>query len=74
MNHAHALALSAPLTAAQHDQVQRAAEAAGQSVEEFVRTAVIDAATDPFREALEQAVDTVTARSAADRVQHDYAD
>jgi uncharacterized protein (DUF1778 family) len=73
MNHAHALALSAPLTAAQHDQVQRAAAAAGQSVEEFVRTAVLDAATDPLRDALERAVDTVTRRAAEDRIQHDYA-
>ncbi|MCX5345774.1 hypothetical protein [Streptomyces atratus] len=66
MDLARAPALSAPLTATEHRQVQRAA-AAGQGVEEFVRVAVLDAATDPFRDALEGAVDTV-----ADRIQHNY--
>ncbi|MFC9534416.1 hypothetical protein ACFT38_28310 [Streptomyces sp. NPDC056975] len=73
MTDAHVRAFSAPLTAAQHDKVRRAAAIAGQSVEEFVRIAVLDAATDPFRDALERAVDTVTRRAAEDRTQHDYA-
>ncbi|WP_331763620.1 hypothetical protein OH738_40840 (plasmid) [Streptomyces hirsutus] len=42
-------------------------------MEQFVRAVVLDAATDPFLAALEQAVDTVTARNQADRIQHDYA-
>ncbi|MFC9498404.1 hypothetical protein [Streptomyces sp. NPDC056982] len=61
------------MTAAQQNQVQRAATAAGQSVEDFVRSAVLDAATDPFRDALERTVDTDTHRAAEDRIQHDYA-
>lgn len=65
-------ALSMPLTATEHDHVLRAAAATGQSVEEFVRAAVLDAARDPFRDALDQAVDTVI-RAAGDRIQHDYA-
>ncbi|PNG22328.1 hypothetical protein [Streptomyces cahuitamycinicus] len=63
----------APLTADQYAQVQRAAAAVGQSVEDFARDAVLDAAADPFLAALERAVDTVTARTAEDRIQHDYA-
>lgn len=62
------LAFSAPLTVTEYQQVQRAAAAAGLSVDEFVRAAVLEATADPFRDALEQAVETV-----ADRVQHDYA-
>ncbi|MFM9697851.1 hypothetical protein [Streptomyces europaeiscabiei] len=73
MDLAQAQALSAPLTAAEYDQVQHAATAAGQNLEEFVRAAVLGAATDPFLFALEQAVDTVVARAAEDRIQHDYA-
>lgn len=73
MDIAQAPALSVPLTAAEHDQVQRTAAAAGQSMEEFVRAAVLDAATDPFRDALARAVDTVLNRTAEDRIQHDYA-
>ncbi|MET7573355.1 hypothetical protein ABZT04_33395 [Streptomyces sp. NPDC005492] len=73
MDLAQVSALSVPLAATEHDQVQRAAAAAGQSVEEFVRAAVLDAAIDPFRDALDQAADAV-ARAAEDRIQHDYAD
>ncbi|MET8717390.1 hypothetical protein ABZV52_29940 [Streptomyces sp. NPDC004735] len=68
MDHARPQPLFAPLTATEHHQVQRAAAAAGQSIEEFARAAILNAATDPFRDALEQAVDTV-----ANRDQHDYA-
>ncbi|WP_409473524.1 plasmid mobilization protein [Streptomyces sp. HC307] len=73
MDLAQAQALSTPLTAAEHDQVQRAAAAAGQSVEEFVRAVVLGAATDPLFAALEQAVDTVVARAADEQIRHDYA-
>ncbi|MFI9078750.1 hypothetical protein ACIGW8_20115 [Streptomyces sioyaensis] len=73
MDIAHAPALSLPPTAAEHDRVRRAAAAAGQSREEFVRAAILNAATDPFLDALEQAVDTVLNRTAKDRIQHDYA-
>ncbi|MET8696901.1 hypothetical protein ABZV65_30675 [Streptomyces bauhiniae] len=62
--------LLAPLTAVEHAEVERAAAAAGQPVEEFVRAAVLDAARDPFLAALDQAVSTIAAR---DQVQHDYA-
>ncbi|MDI3102088.1 hypothetical protein QJ054_34185 [Streptomyces sp. AN-3] len=70
-----ALCLLAParLTADQYVQVQRAAAAAGQSVEDFARDAILAAANDPFLEALEKAADTIAARDQADRVQHDYA-
>lgn len=73
MDLAQAHALTLPLTAAERDQVERAAATAGRSVEEFVRVAVLDAAADPFLAALEQAVATVAARLAEDRIQHDYA-
>ncbi|MER6109322.1 type II toxin -antitoxin system TacA 1-like antitoxin [Streptomyces hirsutus] len=73
MELAQAHALTLPLTGPERDQVERAAAAAGRSVDDFVRAAVLDAATDPFLAALEQAVDTVSARAAEDRVQHDYA-
>jgi uncharacterized protein (DUF1778 family) len=73
MELAQANALTVPLTAAERDRVERAAATAGRSVEEFVRTAVLDAATDPFLAALEQAADTVAARAAEDHVRHDYA-
>lgn len=66
-------ALAVPLSAAEQSQVYRAAEAAGQDVDEFMRDAVLAAANDPFLAALEQAVDTLTARTAADQGQHDYA-
>lgn len=68
MNSVRPLALSAPLTVTEYQQVQRAAATAGLSVDEFVRVPVLEAAADPFRDALEHAVETV-----ADRVQHDYA-
>ncbi|MFD7505440.1 hypothetical protein [Streptomyces sp. NPDC059850] len=73
MDLAQVAALSVSLTATEHDQVQRAATAAGQSVEDFARDAILGAAADPFLAALEQAVDTVTARAAEDQVRHDYA-
>ncbi|MFF9901292.1 hypothetical protein [Streptomyces longispororuber] len=71
MNAARPRALTVPLAASELAQVQRAAEAAGQSVDDFVRAAVLEAATDPLRDALEQAVATVRARG--DRIQHEYA-
>ncbi|MEU3282753.1 hypothetical protein [Streptomyces antibioticus] len=73
MDTALCLLAPAPLTAAQYAQVQRAAAATGQTVEAFARDAIVDAATDPFLAALEQAVDTVTARAAVDHIRHDYA-
>ncbi|MFF8789179.1 hypothetical protein [Streptomyces sp. NPDC015125] len=73
MDIARAPALSLPLTAAENDRVQRAAAAAGQSHEEFARAAILDAAADPFLDALERAVDTVLNRTVQDRIQHDYA-
>jgi hypothetical protein len=66
--------LAALLTAAELDQVQRAATAAGQSLEEFVRTAVLAAAADPFLAALERAADTVAARARTKQIQHNYAE
>ncbi|MEU1895714.1 hypothetical protein [Streptomyces pristinaespiralis] len=68
------MALTVPLTAVERDQVQLAAAAAGKSVDEFLRDAVLEAANDPFLAALEQAADTIAARPRADRIQHDYAD
>lgn len=65
MDLAQAPAVSAPLTPTEYHQMLRAAAAAGLSIDEFVRAAVLDAAADPFRDALEQAVETV-----ADRIQH----
>ncbi|MEU1592828.1 hypothetical protein ABZ468_08180 [Streptomyces sp. NPDC005708] len=62
--------LHVPLTAAERRQVVRAAAAAGRTLEEFMRDAVLDAAADPFLMALELAADTIAAR---DHVQHDYA-
>ncbi|MFI8206774.1 hypothetical protein [Streptomyces sp. NPDC085937] len=63
-------ALAVPLSASEQDQVQRAAEAAGKDVEDFMREAVLAAANDPFLTALDQAADTVARRG---EVQHDYA-
>ncbi|MGW3628495.1 type II toxin -antitoxin system TacA 1-like antitoxin [Streptomyces sp. NPDC000880] len=57
----------------EHAQVQRAAAAAGQSVEDFVKAAVLEAAADPFLAALEHAADVIAARIRGDVVQHDYA-
>ncbi|MFG2761527.1 hypothetical protein [Streptomyces wuyuanensis] len=71
MEAAPAHAVAVPLTAAQRDQVRRAAAAAGQTVEEFMTAAALAAATDPFLTALEHAADTIAAR--AERIQHDYA-
>ncbi|MGW2496216.1 hypothetical protein ACWCV2_17160 [Streptomyces pseudogriseolus] len=70
MRYARISALAVPLSAAEQEQVQHAAEVAGQDVEEFMRTAVLEAASDPFLTALEQAADTVARRA---EVQHDYA-
>ncbi|MFE1444384.1 hypothetical protein [Streptomyces sp. NPDC058739] len=53
--------------------MKHAAAAAGQTVEEFARDAIIDAAEDPFVAALERAVDTVAARDAEDRIRHSCA-
>ncbi|WP_411147420.1 hypothetical protein [Streptomyces sp. A30] len=73
MDLAQAQALSTPLTAAEHHQVQRGAAAAGQTAEDFARDAILDAATDPFLAALEQAVETIASRD-RDMIRHDYAD
>lgn len=70
MRHARISALAVPLSAAEQEQVQRAAEVAGKDVEDFMREAVLAAANDPFLIALEQAADTVARRA---EVQHDYA-
>jgi uncharacterized protein (DUF1778 family) len=58
-------ALPVALTAAERGQVERAAAAAGLSVEEFMRNAVLEAAADPFLLALEQAAATIAARGQA---------
>ncbi|RPE39674.1 hypothetical protein EDD90_2691 [Streptomyces sp. Ag109_O5-1] len=58
-----------PLRAAEQDQVQLAATAAGKTVDAFMRDAVLHAAHDPFLAALEHAA----TRAAADRIQHGYA-
>lgn len=71
MDVTQARALTVPLTAAEQDQVQRAAAAAGKTVDAFTRDAVIAAAYDPFLAALERAADTVAARTEDE--QHDYA-
>jgi uncharacterized protein (DUF1778 family) len=73
MNFAHAQAIQVPLTASELLKVQQAAEVSGLSVDGFVRAAVLDAATDPFRDALEQAAATISARPHSERIQHDYA-
>lgn len=73
MNVARPQALTVPLTAVEQDQVQLAAAAAGKTVDAFIRDAVLDAAHDPFLEALEQAATTIAARADDDRMQHDYA-
>ncbi|MEU0427155.1 hypothetical protein ABZ235_26715 [Streptomyces canus] len=74
MDLAQAQALSIPLTAAEHDQMQRAAAIAGQSMEEFARAAVLDAATDPFLDALDRAANTVAARARTELTQHNNAE
>ncbi|MEU9355052.1 hypothetical protein AB0D65_29660 [Streptomyces griseoloalbus] len=66
-------ALTVPLTAAEQDQVYRAADAAGKDVEDFMRDAVLAAARDPFLAALEKAADTIAAHDRTDHVQHDFA-
>ncbi|MGW3028496.1 hypothetical protein [Streptomyces sp. NPDC001221] len=71
MDVAQSQAATVPLTAAEHDRVQRSAAAAGKTVDDFLRDAVLTAAYDPFLIALEQAADTIAAR--AERIQHDYA-
>jgi uncharacterized protein (DUF1778 family) len=73
MDLAQAQPLSALLTAAELDQVQRAATAAGKSLEEFVRAAILAAASDPFLDSLERAADTVAARARTELIQHNYA-
>jgi uncharacterized protein (DUF1778 family) len=73
MDVAQARALTVPLTAAEQDQVHRAAAAAGKTVDDFTRDAVLTAAYDPFLAALEQAANTIAARATGDRIQHDYA-
>ncbi|CAM5237201.1 hypothetical protein [Streptomyces griseomycini] len=73
MDTARAQALTVALTASERERVQHAAAAVGQTVEEFMRTAVLEAAHDPFRVALEQAAETIAARGRAEQVQHDYA-
>ncbi|QOV40197.1 hypothetical protein IM697_18420 [Streptomyces ferrugineus] len=63
--------LTVPLTAAEQNQVQIAAAAAGKTVDGFLRDAVLTAAYDPFLAALEQAADTIAGH--ADRIQHNHA-
>ncbi|WP_345670862.1 hypothetical protein [Streptomyces similanensis] len=71
LGQAHALTVT--LTAAEHDQVKRAAAAVGQGPDDFVRTAVLAAAADPFIAALERAAETIAARDQHERIQHDFA-
>jgi hypothetical protein len=71
MDVAQTQVLTVPLTAGEQDQVQIAAAAAGKTVDDFLRDAVLTAAYDPFLAALEQAADTIAGH--ADRIQHDYA-
>ncbi|MGW8387153.1 hypothetical protein ACWGMW_16240 [Streptomyces albidoflavus] len=52
--------LIVPLTAAERDQVESAAAAAGKTLDAFVRDAVLEAAHDPFLQALERAAATVS--------------
>ncbi|MFB6700225.1 hypothetical protein [Streptomyces rubiginosohelvolus] len=73
MDHDPFAALTLPLTPTEQDQVKYAATITGQSVDEFLRTAVLAAATDPFLAALDQAADTVAASTGHEPVQHDYA-
>ncbi|MCD9904577.1 hypothetical protein LUR56_39885 [Streptomyces sp. MT29] len=72
MDHDPFTLLTLPLTPAEQGQVAHAAAIAGQSVDDFVRAAVLAAATDPFLAALDQAADTIAARRGGP-VQHDYA-
>jgi hypothetical protein len=71
MDVAQTQVLAVPLTDTEQNQVQIAAVAAGKSVDDFLRDAVLSAACDPFFIALEKAADTIA--SHADRIQHDYA-
>ncbi|MEV8344603.1 hypothetical protein [Streptomyces niveus] len=71
MNVDQAQALTTPLTAAERDQVELAAAAAGKSVDEYVRDGITTAAYDPFVAALERAADTIAGRANGDRIQHD---
>ncbi|MFF4902215.1 hypothetical protein [Streptomyces sp. NPDC001068] len=73
MDVAQSQAATVPLTVAERAQVETAAAAAGKTFDDFVRDAVLAAAYDPLVVALERAADTVAARSAADRIRHDYA-
>ncbi|MER7952054.1 hypothetical protein ABTY59_32150 [Streptomyces sp. NPDC096079] len=66
-----AQSLPVPLTAAQQAQVRAAAASTGKPVDVFLRDAVLEAAYDPFLDALEQAVNTIIRQ--ADQIQHNYA-
>lgn len=70
MDVAQPQALTAPLTAAEREQVQLAAAAAGKTVDEYLRDG-ITAADDPFAAALERAAETIAGRG--DEIRHDYA-
>ncbi|MFI5990224.1 hypothetical protein ACIBAC_00020 [Streptomyces sp. NPDC051362] len=72
MNVDQAQAFTAPLTAAERDQVARAAAAAGKTLEAFVRDAVLTAAYDPFLAAIERAAETIATRNSAE-IRHDFA-
>ncbi|WP_108934677.1 hypothetical protein [Streptomyces ardesiacus] len=72
MHFARVSALAVPLSAAEQNQVYRAAEVAGKDVDDFMRDAILAAANDPFLAALEQAAETIAAQNAP--VRHDYAD
>lgn len=63
MDIAHAEDLASLLTPAERAEVERAAATDGQTVDDFTRTAILDA--------IEQAVDTIAARDVP--IQHDYA-
>ncbi|MGY1502961.1 hypothetical protein ACW4TU_41405 [Streptomyces sp. QTS52] len=71
MDVAQTQVLTVPLTDTEQNQVQIAAAAAGKSVDDFLRDAVLSAAYDPFFIALEKAADTIAGH--VDRIQHDYA-
>lgn len=73
MNVAQARAVTVPLTVAEHDQVEVAAAAAGKTVDNFLRDAVLTAAFDPFLAALERAADTIASLDPEDMIQHGYA-
>lgn len=61
-----ARALTVPLAAAEQEQVQLAATAAGKTLDDFVPDAVLAGANDPYPAELEQAAHTIAARARAE--------